>query len=305
MPGIALILPPYQYKTTIAVPIKWTDPFGILAGMQAEAPNICQVYHLGLVPYTPAWDLQESLASQIAAGSQPPSLLLLQHPHIFTFGRGGNRRNLLWDEQECLRRGVEVRWVDRGGDVTYHGPGQLVGYPLLPLKPGGLNAQQALNRASESARHIPQADYVGYLRKLEESLILTLQRLGVPSGQLTGQTGVWVQPDVRSRCRYCPPELRHKPAKIAAIGVKVDARGVSRHGFALNVDPDMSYFSGIIGCGLADQPVTSLAEIIEPLPSIDEVENQYIAAFAEVFGYQVIESCSAELLAGGKNDEQL
>jgi lipoyl(octanoyl) transferase len=273
--------------------------------MQAEAPKICQVYRLGLVPYTPAWELQERLAAQIAAGNQPPSLLLLQHPHIFTFGRGGNRRNLLWDEQECLRRGVEVRWVDRGGDITYHGPGQLVGYPLLPLMPGGLYARHAQNSTDESARPLPQADYVGYLRKLEESLILTLQRLGVPSGQLTGQTGVWVQPDVRSRCRYCPPELRQKPAKIAAIGVKVDARGVSRHGFALNVDPDMSYFSGIIGCGLTDQPIASLAEIVEPLPSIEEVESQYIAAFAEVFGYQVVESSSEELLAGEKNFEHL
>ena len=101
----------------------------------------CLVYRLGLIPYRRAWRVQETLAAQIAADAHPPTLLLLQHPHIFTFGRGGQIANLLWDEAELARREVEVLWVDRGGDVTYHGPGQLVGYPLLPLAPGGLFAE--------------------------------------------------------------------------------------------------------------------------------------------------------------------
>ena len=169
-------------------------------------PDLCKVYRLGLIPYTQAWELQERLAAQVADGSLPPALLLLEHPHIFTFGRRGNIANLLWDEQECSRRGVEVLWVDRGGDVTYHGPGQLVGYPLLPLAPGGLYAGLHKNTPLETTSSVPKADYVGYIRKLEETIILTLARLGVVSGQIAGKTGVWVQPDVHSRCRHCSPE---------------------------------------------------------------------------------------------------
>jgi lipoyl(octanoyl) transferase len=266
--------------------------------MQAELPDLCEVYRLGLVPYSQAWKLQEKLALQIAEGARPPALLLLEHPHIFTFGRRGNPANLLWDEQERSRRGVELLWVDRGGDVTYHGPGQLLGYPLLPLAPGGLYAGLRKNSSLETTGSIPKADYVGYIRKLEETLILTLARLGIASGQITGKTGVWVQPDVHSRCRHCSPEDRKRPAKIAAIGVKVDARGVSRHGFALNVDPDMSYFTGIISCGLADLPVASLAEIMDPLPSLQEVENLLTAAFAEVFGYRMIAGEPKEIMIG-------
>jgi lipoate-protein ligase B len=271
---------------------------GILASMQAEVPKICKVYRLGLVPYTPVWELQERLAAQIAEGKRPPALLLLEHPHIFTFGRRGNLGNLLWDEQERRRRGVEVLWVDRGGDVTYHGPGQLVGYPLLPLAPGGLNASLPQNTTIEPPASLPKADYIGYIRKLEETIILALARLAVASGQITGKTGVWVQPNVHSRCRRCPLEDRKRPAKIAAIGVKVDARGVSRHGFALNVDPDMSYFKGIISCGLADLPVASLAEIMEPVPAMDDVEDLLTAAFAEVFGYQIIAGGPEEIVTG-------
>ena len=276
--------------------------------MQTVLPGQCKVYHLGLVPYAQAWTLQERLAEQVANGDLPPVLLLLEHPHIFTFGRRGDIANLLWNEQERLRRGVEVLWVDRGGDVTYHGPGQLVGYPLLPLAPGGLYAGRQNNPSLETTGSIPKAnyvaDYVGYLRKLEETLILTLARLGVASGQISGKTGVWVQPDVHSRCQRCLPQDRKRPAKIAAIGVKVDARGVSRHGFALNVDPDMSYFEGIIGCGLADLPVASLADIMEPIPAMDAVVSRLEAAFAEVFGYQIVIGDPQEISTGDKKLEK-
>jgi lipoyl(octanoyl) transferase len=271
------------------------------SGMQAAIPNQCEVYRLGRVPYVQAWELQERLALQVANGSRLPALLLLEHPHIFTFGRRGTINNLLWDEQERARRGVEVMWVDRGGDVTYHGPGQLVGYPLLPLAPGGLYAGLRKNTLLEIPDELPKADYIGYIRKLEETLILTLARMGIASGQISGKTGVWVQPDVRSRCRNCLPEDRQRPAKIAAIGVKVDARGVSRHGFALNVDPDMSYFEGIIGCGLVDLPVTSLFDMLAPVPSIEEAGDQLMAAFAEVFGYQMIAGEPEKILIGERN----
>ena len=244
----------------------------------------CEVYRLEMVPYEEAWQLQNRLAEAIASGARPPTLLLLEHPHTYTFGRKGHIENLLWDEAERNRRGVSLHWVDRGGDVTYHGPGQLVGYPLLSLAPGGLKFDP-----DEGKPRLPQADYVGYVRKLEQTLILTLIKFGLAAGQMRGLTGVWIQPDVASHCAHCPPALRKSPAKIAAIGVKVDVKGVSRHGFALNVNPDMSYWEGIIGCGLKDYPVASLADLLEPVPSMDQVMNALTAAFSEVFSYDMVE----------------
>ncbi len=243
----------------------------------------CEVMQLGMIEYEEAWQLQDRLAAEIASGKQLPALLLLEHPHTYTFGRRGHAENLLWDQAELRRRGGSVHWVDRGGDVTYHGPGQLVGYPLIPLAANGLQ----LDTAGDSPR-LPQADYVGYLRKLEQVLILSLAHLGVPSGQIPGLTGVWVQPEVSSRCPTCPPDQTRLPAKIAAIGVKVDAKGISRHGFALNVDPDMSYWQGIIGCGLKDYPVTSLAELLDPAPSMDRVMQEVTAVFGEIFDFEMV-----------------
>jgi lipoate-protein ligase B len=118
---------------------------------------------------------------------------------------------------------------------------------------------------------------------LEKTLIVALARLGVVSGQRSGLTGVWVQADVHSRCSRCRPEDKEKPAKIAAIGVKVDARGVSRHGFALNVNPDMEYWGGILACGLSE-PVVSLEDLVDPVPAMAHVKEEIIAAFHEVFG---------------------
>jgi lipoyl(octanoyl) transferase len=244
--------------------------------------NTCEVLQLGMVAYEKAWRLQEKLASEIAAEERPATLLLLEHPHTYTFGRRGKPENLLWDETERARRGIEVHWVDRGGDVTYHGPGQLVGYPLLPLAPGGLSA----SRPNSNPR-LPKADYIGYVRRLEQTLIITLAKLGLTAGQIEGLTGVWVQPDALSHCRACPPEMRVKPAKVAAIGVKVNARGVSMHGFALNVNPDMDYWQGIVGCGLKDYAVTSLAQLLDPPPDMDKVMEAVITAFGDVFGYRM------------------
>ncbi len=225
---------------------------------------------LGLIEYEKAWKLQDEYAAEIAEGKRPPTLLLLEHPHVYTFGRKGHAENLLWNEEQLKQKGIATHWVDRGGDVTYHGPGQLVGYPLLSL--GKLNNEHKL----------PEADYVGYVRKLEETLITALMHFGIVSGQRSGVTGVWIQSDVHSRCPRCSPEDRKKPAKIAAIGVKVDARGITRHGFALNVEPDMEYWDGIIACGL-NEPVVSLADLLDPAPSMQQVKAEVTRAFREVF----------------------
>ena len=239
---------------------------------------ILDVIDLGLIEYEAAWKLQEEYAREIAEGRRAPTLLLLEHPHVYTFGRRGKQENLLWGESQLKEKGIATHWVDRGGDVTYHGPGQLVGYPLIPLGRVGLDSK------------LPQADYVGYVRKLEETLIVALARLGLAAGQRSGLTGVWIQSDVHSRCPRCKPEDRKKPAKIAAIGVKVDARGVSRHGFALNVNPDMDYWDGIIACGLQDEPIVSLADLFLEPPPMERVKQESIEAFGEVFGYEIKET---------------
>jgi len=135
-------------------------------------PEHCIVHRLGLMEYPRAMQLQNSLADEIAAGRRPPSLLLLEHPHTYTFGRRGHAENLLWSAQELEQRNAAVHWVDRGGDVTYHGPGQLVGYPLLPLgTPAPVDPPAGGTR-------LPQADYVGYVRRLDKALIHALENLG-------------------------------------------------------------------------------------------------------------------------------
>jgi len=241
----------------------------------------CLVYRLGLVLYRAAWQLQDDLAALIASASHPPALLLLQHPHVFTFGRRGQTANLLWEAAELERRGVEIIWSDRGGDVTYHGPGQLVGYPLLPLTPRGLYAERIPSESLSPNSDLPKMDYIGYLRKLEQVLIDALAHFNVPAMRLEGKTGVWLPPGRTAD--------KGAPAKLAAIGVKVDAQGVSRHGFALNIAPDMSYWGGIVACGLAGHSAASLAEILDPIPAIAQVEEAVMAAFGQVFGYQLVE----------------
>lgn len=250
----------------------------------------CVIEDLGLIDYEKAWKLQDEYAAEIAAGTRPPTLLLLEHPHVYTFGRKGQAENLLWNDTQLKEKGIATHWVDRGGDVTYHGPGQLVGYPLLQLEPIKPDRSQSESIGFEDSAERPvrfEMDYVGYIRKLEKMLILALANLGLVAGQQTGLTGVWVQADVWSRCPRCRPEDRQKPAKIAAIGVKVDARGVSRHGFALNVNPDMSFWDGIIACGLGDYPIAALADLLDPVPDIERVKREIIYAFGEVFEYDI------------------
>jgi lipoate-protein ligase B len=240
--------------------------------------SLLEVRRLGLLPYAEAWDLQKALAAQRAAGEIPDTLLLLEHPHTYTLGRTGHAENLLLDEAQLAARSVTLHWVDRGGDITYHGPGQLVGYPIMALG----------SPVDSNTGRIPKADYVGYVRRLEDALIRAVLSFGLVAGQMPGLTGVWVQPDVASRCVHCPPAARKAPSKLAAIGVKVDARGISQHGFALNVNPDMSYWDGIIGCGLRDHASISLADLLDEPPPMEAVMDAVVEGFAKVFERELV-----------------
>ena len=234
--------------------------------------HVWEARWLGIMPYDTAWKLQDRMAAEIAAGTRPPTLLLLEHPHVYTIGRRGGEDHLLWDENELAAHGLTVHMVDRGGDVTYHGPGQLVGYPLLPLAPNGWTGDR-----------LPQADYVGYVRRLEHMLIIALARLGAAAGQREGLTGVWVPAEVWARCPRCDPALKPEPAKIASIGVKVDVRGISRHGFALNVATDPSYWEGIVPCGLHQVRMADLADLLDPPPDMAQVREAVLVAFEDTF----------------------
>jgi len=224
---------------------------------------VCQVHKLGLLAYAPAFELQLKMVRQIAEGQRPPTLLLLEHPHTFTTGRLGRPEHLLWDHGQLAARQIELHQSDRGGDFTYHGPGQLVGYPLLPL--GSVDQRD----------HLPQADYVGYLRRLEQVLVNALGEFGVVGHRMDGLTGVWVS-------------AGQSWAKVAAIGVKIDARGVSRHGFALNVDPDMTYWQGIVPCGIERYAVTSLAEQVGRPIDPEAVAGAVVQHFGRQFGYRML-----------------
>ena len=179
---------------------------------------------LGRMPYAEAWDLQRAIHDGRAAGrTDDDYLLLLEHPPTYTIGRFGSAANLLVPDDALIGLGAEVFRVDRGGDVTFHGPGQLVGYPIL---------------------HLPEPmDVVGHVRRIEKLLIDTCAHFGVDGQRISGRSGVWVH---------------HTPdRKIAAIGVRV-SRGVTMHGFALNVDCDLSAYDRIVPCGISDASVTSL-----------------------------------------------
>ncbi len=193
------------------------------------------VERLGLVSYNDAWDLQNELHDKRVSGEIGDTLLLLEHPHVYTIGRRGTHADV-------LRPDVEVVETDRGGQVTYHGPGQLVGYPIIDLGPA--------------------ADLVGYVRRLEDVMIRSLARFGIDAGRDEGNTGVWVG-----------------NAKIGAIGVRV-TRNVTKHGFALNVSTDLSYFTGIIPCGITDKGVTSM-RVLGCEAALDEVADVVAAEFAK------------------------
>lgn len=214
----------------------------------------------GLTPYQPLWERQRALAAARARGETGDLLLLLEHPHIYTNGRRGRREHLLATEATLARLGASYLAVDRGGDITYHGPGQLVGYPIVDLARARLGVRS-------------------YVRGLEQALVQTAALLGVEADILPGYPGIWAG-----------------GAKLGAIGVRV-SRGVTYHGFALNVDPDLSYYRHIVACGLAGKTATSLAQILGRSVTVNEVAPLCARAVAEVFDAEPCWSEGASALA--------
>src|SRR5438477_1350274 len=206
------------------------------------------VRRLGMMPYADALALQKELVEERRQGRIGDILLLVEHPHVLTLGvRGdGGRSNILAAPDVLASRGVDVFETGRGGDITYHGPGQIVGYPIIALKPD-------------------RCDVHRYVRDLEEVLIRVADDYGLRARRIAGLTGVWVGED-----------------KLAAIGVRI-SRWVTSHGFALNVSTDLDFFNLIVPCGIADRSVTSLARLLgHPVEQV-EVEYRIAAHFAEVF----------------------
>jgi lipoyl(octanoyl) transferase len=211
----------------------------------------CCLRQLGRVDYATALELQQQLAADRKQGLVPDQLLLLEHPHVITMGRNGQLKNLLAGDDVLARAGIGFYPVDRGGDVTYHGPGQLVGYPIFDLRDW-------------------QRDVGAYVRAVEETIIATLAEYGIAAGRIPKLTGVWVG-----------------ERKIAAIGVHL-SRWVTSHGFALNVSTDLSYFQYIVPCGLT-KPVTSMAAL-GVRASLDEVGAKLAVHFARIFDCEMLEN---------------
>lgn len=209
-----------------------------------------QLIDLGTVRYQPALELQRRLHAQRVAGLIPDTLLLLEHPPVITLGKAFHPEHLRYAREFYTKHGIELHPTDRGGDVTCHNPGQLVGYPIFDV-----------------ARH--GRDLHKFLRDIEEALIVALGEFGIQAHREAGYTGVWVG-----------------NAKIAAIGIKV-TKWVSMHGFALNVNNDLRLFQTIVPCGIADRPVTSMQHLLGQLVSMEAVKRIVARAFEVVFGLRL------------------
>ncbi|MBZ5560846.1 MAG: lipoyl(octanoyl) transferase LipB [Acidobacteriia bacterium] len=209
----------------------------------------CHVEQLGLVDYADALRLQKERVAQRKAGAIPDTILLLEHPHVYTLGRNARRENLLVSTEAIRARGAQVFETDRGGDVTYHGPGQLVGYPIFDL-----------------TQH--RRDLAWYMRSLEEVFIGVARDFGIEAGRVAGATGVWVGNE-----------------KLVAMGVHV-SRWVTSHGFAFNVNTDLRFFEWIIPCGLRDKGVTSLARLLGRAVEMSLVAHKVVEQFGVVFGFE-------------------
>ena len=212
-----------------------------------------EVRRLGLVPYGEALRIQRELVEDRRAGRVPDLLLLLQHPHVLTLGvrRDGGRSHVLATPGRLEKLGVEVFETGRGGDVTYHGPGQVVGYPILDLRPD-------------------RCDVHRYVRDLEEVMIRVTAGYGIASGRVAGLTGAWAGAE-----------------KIGAIGVRI-SRWITSHGFAYNVNTDLSFFNLIVPCGIADRGVTSLARLLGHPVTHEQVEDAFVRHFSDVFERQPV-----------------
>jgi lipoyl(octanoyl) transferase len=206
-----------------------------------------EVRELGQVPYDEGLALQRELVEKRRAEKIPDQLLLLEHPHVITLGSSSHEENVLLSPDELEARGIELHQAGRGGDVTYHGPGQLVGYPILNLNPDRKDLHQ-------------------YLRDLEEVMIRALAHHGIQGTREEGYTGVWIP-----------------GGKVAAIGVRVSSGWITSHGFSLNVDPDPIYFSAIVPCGIEDRPVASMSGALGRPVAVAEVIPGVVRAFCSVF----------------------
>jgi lipoyl(octanoyl) transferase len=209
-----------------------------------------QVRRLGLVPYPDGLELQRQLVEERKAGRIPDTLLLLQHPHVLTIGvKKDGRSHILASPDRLSSLGIDVFETGRGGDVTYHGPGQLVGYPIIDLDPD-------------------RRDVHRYVRDLEEVMIRVCAEYGHEAGRVKGFSGAWIADE-----------------KIGAIGVRI-SRWITSHGFAFNVSTDIAFFNLIVPCGIADKGVTSLASQLGRAPEMVDVEDRFVSQFAAVFDRQ-------------------
>jgi lipoyl(octanoyl) transferase len=234
--------------------------------------NACSIVDLGLIAYAEAWELQERVVAARKAGAIEDVLLFCEHPHVITLGRSGNRANLLASESVLRQKGVEFFETSRGGDITYHGPGQIVGYPILNLG--------AIRR-----------DVVWYVRTLEEAMIRATADLGIAARREPGKTGIWVHADeVADRSKrdssLALGMTDQQAEKLAAIGVHI-SRWVTSHGFAYNVATDLRYFELIVPCGIADRKATSLEKLLGRRVSLEEIRPLLVKQVCEVFGLTV------------------
>jgi lipoyl(octanoyl) transferase len=212
---------------------------------------ICHVEQIGTVDYQDALQLQQERIGRRKAGLIPDTLLLLEHPHVYTLGRNARRQHLLVSSDRLAALGAQVFETDRGGDITYHGPGQLVGYPIFDL-----------------TGH--RRDISWYMRSLEEVFIQVAAEFGIEAGRIPGVPGVWVGND-----------------KLVAMGIHI-SRWVTSHGFAFNVNTDLGYFNSIVPCGLKDKGVTSLCKLLGRRVTMDAVCQRVILHFGAVFGMEMV-----------------
>lgn len=225
------------------------------------------VVDLGLVEYGAAWELQRRVAATRKAGAIPDVLLLCEHPHVITLGRSGKLSHLRVPDEMLRKMGVAFFETNRGGDITYHGPGQLVGYPVLNL--------------GEIRR-----DVAWYVRSLEEAMIRATAEFGIASERVAGRTGVWVRAPANRAAGAQEAENAPDAAdeeKLAAIGVHL-SRWVTTHGFAYNVTTDLRYFDLIVPCGIADKRATSLEKLLGRRVELSEAAQRIVAQFAGIFG---------------------
>ena len=231
----------------------------------------CYIVDVGLIGYAEAWELQKRLVTARKNGAIEDVLLLCEHPHVITLGRNGKREHLLASEQVLRQKGVEFHSSGRGGDITYHGPGQLVGYPILNLA--------AIRK-----------DVVWYVRMLEEVMIRATAEFGISAERVTGKTGIWVRDTNDSNAASLIEE------KLGAIGVHL-SRWVTSHGFAYNVSTDLRYFDLIVPCGIAGRKATSLEKILGRAVARKEAVQPVVRNFGEVFGLDMRETSRDALLA--------